>query len=426
MARMHRQPKKSVLILFAIGLILLVLIMAVLWRAAWFSPGDSLLSVGQPGSASGSAGHYQHSSEAIELLRQRMIKLLNQETGGLANWYRLAGKFGVPESVRSTEFLASDQLRYGQYLLEQRKLQDFQIWWQNFRLTYLSPAGLVRPAARVTDDNIRLEADFWRTNISAARLLAQSCSVWPDRKRRSDLNNLSQQLLALADKALSADYTATVPTPAAVLDPAATPTPKPANTPAAVEIPKLDVLRLASLDLFAMQQLAPLDDRWRSLYERCLPIVQNGYLNDSLPLYALAYVEGQGGYLNYNGGNSSLDTEESLLVMLHLCESGQDISRSLNWIRDQLYNQHALYSSYHIIQGQATSSQECLAGYAMVARMARIIGDENLYQAAANRLLWHQATSLSSEALSAIFREDASGLVIIMAADNTWALTALR
>ena len=81
--------------------------------------------------------------------------------------------------------------------------------------------------------------------------------------------------------------------------------------------------------------------------------------------------------------------------------------------------------SYHIAQGQATSSEECLVGYALTARIARIVGDRRLYDAAANRLQWHLATSQTSQVRGAIFRQTADGLITMTAEDNVWALLAL-
>ena len=215
--------------------------------------------------------------------------------------------------------------------------------------------------------------------------------------------------------------------PAPTLDPSATPTPKPVVTPAATDSGSfLPVLRLASVDLFTLQQLAVLDVRWQALYDRYLPLIQSGYLGDDLPLYALGINQAAGTYLYFTGDSPSINTEEALMTLLHLCETGQDQERSLNWLRDQMFNQHAIYMSYHITQGQPTSNQESLKAYAIVARIARIKGDRDLYDAAISRLLWHQATSITSEALSAVFRTDSAGLIYVFAADNSWALLSLH
>jgi len=123
---------------------------------------------------------------------------------------------------------------------------------------------------------------------------------------------------------------------------------------------------------------------------------------------------------------AAIDTAETLRVVLHLCEVGHAPQRSLAWIRAQLFNQSALYASYHPGQGTPVDLKECLEAYAMTARIARITGDGLLYRAAVDRLLWHQATSQTSPALSAVFRQAEDGAYYVWAHDNLWALLALR
>jgi hypothetical protein len=187
----------------------------------------------------------------------------------------------------------------------------------------------------------------------------------------------------------------------------------------------LSILRLASIDLYAMRQLALLDQRWQNLFDRSLVVAGGGYISDNLPLYALGYDTSQKGYLPFSGDAPAVDTEEALLTILHLTEIDRENPRSLSWIKDQIFNQKKVCVSYHVIQGQAFDETESIAGYAIIARIARIKGDRELYDAAIGLLLWHQATSQRSEALSALYRQDAEGLIQVRASDNTWALLAI-
>ncbi|HBP37832.1 MAG TPA: hypothetical protein DD640_03665 [Clostridiales bacterium] len=353
-----------------------------------------------------------------------MLKLLGSGSG-LVSWHQLAGKYGSPEAVASDIYSAADQLRYGWYLLEQGDRRAFQEWWLGFRAGYRTESGAFRVKA---DDAAAAAADsgFWRSNQMTARLLAQSCSAWPDAQRLDDLFRLSDQLLESHETALASDYLANVPTSAPIPDPAATPTPKPTASPAADKPRQTAVLRLSSIDLFAMQQLVQIDPRWQVLAGQYLKVVEDGYLGDSLPLYALAYDQAQDGYLPFAGDAPVVNTEEAMLVMLHLCEISRLDPHSMSWLREQIFNEKALYEFYHITQGTAASAEECLPAYAMAARIARIQGDRDLYAAAADLLLWHRATNQRSPALNAIFRENADGLVRVTAIDNTWALLALR
>ena len=426
--RRHNR-KKTILIATASGLAVALALGILGWLLGWFGKPGLQLSIGMPGSSAGTAAEFSRQETVAADLEDRMLLLLGiGDSTNLAAWYQPAGRLGKPAAIQAKDCLAADQLRYGQYLLEQGKRQAFTKWWQGFRTSFITRENTVAGSLDDQETTAGQTSEFWRNNFAALRLLAQSCEKWPDRQRQFELKNLSGVLLAMSSSGIAADFSAIVPTTAPTLNPAATPTPKPlaTPTPSSPDEPSLDVLRLASLDLYTMQQLAQLDTAWQSRYERYLPIVLAGYLGDRLPLYAFGYDENQQGYLPFTGDSPTVDTGEALLTVLHLCEAGQDASRSLSWIRDQLYNERAIYTAYHIAQGSAASTEECVTAYAVAARIARIIGDPKLYGAAVDRLLWHQATSQSSEVLSLVFRQDEAGLIRVLAGDNTWTLLAIR
>ena len=425
----RHQRKKTILIVTATGLALGLALGILGWLLGWFGIPKLQLSIGMPGSSTGTSAEFRLQETIAADLEERMLILLrSSSSNNLAAWYQPAGRLGKPAAIQAADYLAADQLRYGQYLLEQGKRQAFINWWQDFCLSFLTRESTIAGSLAVRESADYQTSDFWRNNLAALRLLAQSCVKWPDRQRQAELKNLSGVLLSMSAAGIPADFAAIVPTAAPTLNPAATPTPKPqaTPTPSAADEPSLDVLRLASLDLYTMQQLAQLDIAWQAHYEHYLPIVRDGYLGDRLPLYAFGYDENQQGYLPFTGDSPAADTGEALLTVLHLCEAGQEVTRSLSWIRDQLYNEKAIYTAYHIAQGSAASTEECVPAYAIVARIARIIDDPDLYAAAVGRLLWHQATSQRSEVLSLVFRQDQAGLIRVLAEDNTWALLAIR
>jgi hypothetical protein len=416
-------------LLYLIPALLAAIVAAVLlgWQFGWFAGPAAPVEIGRPGAAVGDAADLRVAKAEADALSARMIALLkNSATGMLADSYRLAGRFGKPEAVLATVGSAANQLRYGTYLMEQGWEEDFQTWYRDFAEIFFTSEGLVKSQASLAGLDASQADDFWRVNLAALRLLGQSCTLWPDLSRQAALRQLSDLLLAEAGQGLGPDFNATVPTVAPTPDPAATPTPKPTASPPAEPGKTLPVLRLASLDLFTMQQLAQLDSRWQDLYNICLPLVKNGCISDDLPLYALGYSTAEQGYLNYSGITPAVDTEEALLTILHLCEVGEANPLSIHWLRDQLFNGDAIYETYHIAQGQATTDRECVAGYAIIARIARIQNDQDLYDAAVRRLLWHRATSQTSAALSAVFRTGDDGLVTVYAKDNTWTLLAMR
>ena len=397
------------------------------WLMGWFSPRDVLIEIGTPGAARQEASSFQLDKSTADAMEARMILLLRDErTGLLAQRYTLAGRFGEPPAERSAVIMARDQLIFGQYLLEQDRRDAFRDWWRLFSNEFRREDHLFDSITGQNQTDQNQTGIDLHVNMSVLRLLAQSISRWPDQHRQADLLSLSDQMLKLGSSGFAANYDAAVPTVPPIPDPGATPTPRPSVTPAVTDpIATLRVLSLSSIDLYTMRQLSSLDSRWQSLYDRYLPIVRDGYINDNLPLYALGYIEGTG-YLPFSGISPAVNTAEALRTLLHLCEVGEDNPRSISWLRDQLFNRRAIYESYHIAQNTPFSSAECIPSYAIVARIARIKGDADLYQAAVNRLLWHQATSRTSAAFSAVFREESSGLFHILALDNSMALLALR
>ncbi|MGI6334186.1 MAG: hypothetical protein ACOX1A_06210 [Saccharofermentanales bacterium] len=428
MNRPGRKGKKRISLVVGLLLAALLLLALTLVLFKVFQPAPSTIKVDFPGAATGRAADFRRPAQVADNLEARLKLLLQKEKSYLlASRYRLAGPFGRPPAERSDIYHARDQLLYGQYLMEQKLNREFNRWWREFSSVFLQPQGIVAIHPQQTPEQALADDDFWPVNLQSARLLAQSCSVWPNKAGQESLGRLSDQLLELGSRGFSADYDAAVPTLPPILDPGATPTPKPTATPAVTEpLPVQRILRLSTLDLFTMQQLVQVDQRWQKLYDQYLPIVKNGYINDSLPLYAFGYIDHKEGYLTYSGSMPFINTEEALTTLLHLCEVGQENDRSISWLRDQMFNHRAIYEFYHIALGSAGSNVESVPAYAIVARIARIKGDADLYEAAVNRLLWHQATSQTSAALSAVFRQDSEGLIHVLAADNVMALLALR
>jgi len=183
-----------------------------------------------------------------------MRQLLEQDEQLLA-WYKLAGKTGQPPDDISDAALGLDQIMYGQVLLEQNRRKDFAAWWASFSADWITPDGFCM-VSRGDFEPVVVQDDL-RTQLALARLLAQSISVWPDPDRYRQLAGLSDALLPRFSDQAPTDSMTVVPTPEPILDPGATPTPKPTVSPepkqdAGRELP---VLRLASVDLFALQAL---------------------------------------------------------------------------------------------------------------------------------------------------------------------------
>ena len=393
-----------------------------------FSESIKTIDAGFPGAAGAADGSFQYPEQIAEQLQDR-IQLLLFEQNQFAVWYRQSDRPGVLPAERAAVALASDQILYARYLLEQENKTAFQAWWAAFKSQWQNPDGSyqgARPLNPVV--SVNPDTDWLRINFSMARVLAQSVSLWPDQARMNDLQRLSRCLLSTLNEETPVDHIAVVPTAAPILDPGATPTPKPLLSPVPTPEPRvtLPVIRLASIDLYAMELLTQLDPEWSEWGEYYEAVVMEGFLGETMPLFAWAWDPEQKAYVTFQGDQPHVDTEEALLTMLHLCEVGVIPEMSINWVRSQMMNQSALYKQYHPVQGTATDSLESIASYALAARIARMIDDSALYQITVDRMMWHQATSRTSDVLHALFRQETQDTASVWAHDNLWGLLALR
>jgi len=188
----------------------------------------------------------------------------------------------------------------------------------------------------------------------------------------------------------------------------------------------LSMVTLSSLDLEVFRMLSSVDSKYQPMYDKALEIISGGYISSSLPLYAMGYTQSTGGYVYVTGGTNEVDLVSSLKVILHLAEEGQASPSSLLWLKGQLYNEGALYRTYDVISGQAVSEDECEEAYGLVLQIAAASGDANLYSAALNSIEYHLATSTTSKALGAVYRQLDSTRVVVYAVDNLDAYLGLK
>lgn len=420
---------KKILIAAAIVFLFAALFFITAKMIGWFNNKETpRLEVVQPGSSDDSAYPdmvYKESS-VTEKLSAKLKESLEEEYG-LQSWYQISVRGQSETSAVSDEFKAADQLWYGMWLLEQKQEKLFMSWKEDFESDYLRQGLIIESVSRNNPESISSDSGSWKESLLFARILITAYDLWPSNEMWRQIEDLSDMLIGFFTPAgsLPLNYTAAIPTPAAAPDPAATPTPKPELSPTPEPMPVFQLTELSSIDLLAIRLLIQIDPEWSEIYDKVLVLVKGAYISDQLPLYARAVWPDRQGYLLFPGDQPNIDAEASLTVLLHLCEVGEADERSIRWLSEQLFNNSAVYKSYHAAQGHASSEEESIAGYAAAARIARITGDRPMYEKAVSRLAWHIATNPRSEARDLIFRQSSDEQIRVYAQDNIWALLAM-
>lgn len=410
------------LVLWAAAAIVLIAAGAVVW---WLFPGLRPGTVEYAHTWPGRAREgFAVSRVTVAALSDGADRLLAQG-GEWASWHRIAGKGGVPPAETSPFTSTADQvlrLRHAVESDDRGEASDL--------IDFLA-------RERMDMEGRLLEADGLPVRnliaLDAVRALAEAYTAWGVRSWSDIAVRISGSLLDGGGRlGVPSDSNVALPGPTPTPVTLTTPTPGPGGTAtpvptttAASERPLRPYCALAGLDVYTMQLMSKADAQWESARTAALEAIRTAYIGDALPLYLAGADPDTGLPVPYAGDEPVVDTLDSLLVILHLCEAGEQRAESIAWIRAALYNDGVLRSSYDIVTGEPHDTAENPAAYAVVARIARILDDSELYRLATERLAWHIADLRSSAAYGTVFRETADGRIEVRAYDNAWALLGM-
>lgn len=177
---------------------------------------------------------------------------------------------------------------------------------------------------------------------------------------------------------------------------------------------------LCYLDLFTLKMLANLhyNNTWEKVYDKALKIVNDGYIGDQLPLYRKTYYRE-----NMTYDNENIDSLLSMIVILNKAEVGQDVSKSIEWIRTQFKENGKIFTSYGENDGLAKSEIESTSIYALIVQIANKLNDKEIQTMAMNRMNEFQVKNKSSKVYGAYGEETGVG---VYSYDNLNALLAYR
>ncbi|MEO2511722.1 glycosyl hydrolase family 8 [Clostridium tertium] len=181
---------------------------------------------------------------------------------------------------------------------------------------------------------------------------------------------------------------------------------------------KSNVTTLCYLDLYALKLFSLFDDKWNDVYTKSLEIINNGYISDELPLYRKYY----DGNIEIFDNEENIDTLLSILVILNKAEVNEDISKSVDWIKERLKYIGYISTSYNI-NTLDESKIESTSIYANIAQIAKVINDEELYNMAINKMKNFQVINEKSNIYGAFGNEKTED---VYSYDNLNALLAFR
>lgn len=181
---------------------------------------------------------------------------------------------------------------------------------------------------------------------------------------------------------------------------------------------KSNVTTLCYLDLYALKLFSLFDDKWNDVYTKSLKIINNGYISDELPLYRKYY----DGNIEIFDNEENIDTLLSILVILNKAEVNEDISKSVDWIKERLKYIGYISTSYNI-NTLDESKIESTSIYANIAQIAKVINDEELYNMAINKMKNFQVINEKSNIYGSFGNEKTED---VYSYDNLNALLAFR
>ena len=370
----------------------------------------------------------------------RTLLLLNSQTKTspyVVSWYALPGSISSVTALSSEYIVTTDQVDLLRYYIKIGNKDSARELADRIQKDLTSDNGVLVPQRKITDiaslsvsqpkfpansnyEELPVMTQFsTEATVEYIHALLEYYAKWG---QASDWNRIEKlvSLIYTDTGAFSEDLTITAL-------PSSVPTGADQDIVSAVDGQistggSFTVLSLSSLDLEVFRMLSAVDAKYQPMYDKALSILEGGQISDALPLYAVGFSQSSSGYSYYYADATQADLISSLKVTLYLAQEDKASSKTILWIKEQLYNQGMMYKNYDLISGQATSTDECIEAYGLILQIARTVDDSDLYSKALDRLEWNLATNSTSAARSAVFRQLDGSRIVVYAKDNLMTL----
>ncbi|MHB1454949.1 MAG: hypothetical protein ACYCYM_13480 [Saccharofermentanales bacterium] len=345
--------------------------------------------------------------------------------GLLAEYCKIPGDDVKKKLVVAERFLFSDQIELLSFYAEQGDRRKFNDLYTLINARFQGPDGLYLKYAGLTADT----ASSTSSNIRYCRVLLEGYARFSDKDYVETAAALSRLLYPLCKPygippaEITIHISGSTPTP----DFSATPTPKPTAQPSATPdiIASVKAVDISAIDLYALKLLGGIDARWDAVYSASLAVVQGASISIPAPLFQAGYYPDTKGYAPYLGTSPEFDFDRQMMTALHLAEVGQLDDSTYSYLKQQLMNSRAFYRTYNILTAAPASTAESVAGYACMARIARISNDPVIYEFCTGRIYWNSADSYTSRIFGLTFYEAEDKTVWSYAKETILSLKAL-
>jgi len=349
-------------------------------------------------------------------LKDGMEKILKTDEGFLVSDYTVEWIEGNANFIQSEYILFSDQIGLLSFYVRQNDRKSFKKLYDSINRNFRDDRGLFAEKIYKQNKEIVPSAEMLISEqIMYARVLLEGYSVFKNIKYLNLAETISIAILPLCskDNIVPSKFEIALPPPLPSPDFSATPTPKPEVTP---KIPIEDiryiyVTDISQIDLYALKLLTQIDEGWNIIYQNTFDIMKNSYLSGDFSFYRPAYDTVAESYIPYKGESPLFVTADQLKIMISLAESGEINYQAYSYIKQMIMNYKILYSTYQIPSGTPGTQSQSLDGYALMAKLARIIRDEQVYEICVEKIFWNTASSTTSPIFGLVFQNESEAVV---------------
>lgn len=274
------------------------------------------------------------------------------------------------------------------------------------------------------------ERHDYYSSLIYMRSLALAYQQWGDRAYSDALSRSAEAYLALSVNDLPPVHPSKVvvsPTPPTFVNEEGADNAElePGESTELNEMKELGLIRFSDIDLYSLYVLQQVDPAFSSVYENTLNIIIAAK-REQFAVYAEAYDPVEEVYVQYFS-DPYVHLDEQLKIMIGLAEVNQLNEAASAWLRSRI-NNYQLVETYSLHDVTSIGSPALPLRYGQISRLARLLEDTALYQAALDRLLETMISTVSQSPIyGLVFRiplgsEEAQ----VTSADNAWALLGTK